>query len=113
MNWYLRAIQHYVDFKSRASRKEYWMFMLINVIIVIVLKLVGSHLENPNLLLGIYGLFIMIPSCAVSVRRLHDTNRSGWLVLLALLPIIGPLVLLFFKVQKGNPLTNRFGIAPL
>lgn len=112
MNWYLRAIQHYADFKGRASRQEYWMFMIINAVIFAVLTFIGAYIGHKLEVQAVYGLFILIPGIALSVRRLHDTNRSGWFLLLGLLPIIGQLIVLFFKIQKGNEMPNRFGVTP-
>lgn len=93
MEWYLKVLRQYVDFAGRARRKEYWMFTLISLIISIVLDIVDSVLGFGSLgLLDsgpfglLYGLAVLLPGLAVGVRRLHDTGRSGWWMLLALIP---------------------------
>jgi len=118
MNWYLEALKKYAAFSSRARRKEYWYFLLFNLIISIVLGIVdgvtGSFSPEAGIgLLGsIYALAVFIPGLAVSVRRLHDTDRSGWWLLIALVPLIGAIVLLVFMVQDSKPGENRFGENP-
>src|SRR5690606_15114716 len=90
MDWYLKVIRNYVGFSGRARRKEYWMFVLINIVISIVLAMVDGMLglkvggeQGAGLLGLIYSLAILLPSIAVGVRRLHDTGRSGWWMLIA------------------------------
>ena len=86
MNWYLDVLKKYAVFSGRASRKEYWMFVLFNLIVVILLSLVLSFLGVPkigqNVISNIYSLGIIIPSLAVLTRRYHDIGRSGWWMLL-------------------------------
>jgi len=90
MEWYLKVLKNYATFTGRARRKEYWMFVLFNIIISIILSILDSAfgLEygdsiNKNGVLGsIYSLFVLIPTLAVSVRRLHDINKPGWLIAL-------------------------------
>ncbi len=118
MNWYLDALRKYAVFSGRARRKEYWYFALFNLLIHIGLSVIDSvaGIRDPNyslgLLGGIYALAILIPSLAVSVRRLHDTDRSGWWLLIGLVPIIGGIVLLIFMVLDSQPGENRFGAFP-
>lgn len=118
MNWYLKVLRQYADFTGRARRKEYWMFVLINMIISIALifvdMLVGTLNKELGLGLtsGLYTLAILIPSIAVAVRRLHDTDRSGWWMLIVLVPFLGAIVLLVFLVMDGTPGSNRFGPNP-
>jgi uncharacterized membrane protein YhaH (DUF805 family) len=97
---------------------EYWYFVLFNIIVSIVLGAIdgllgtrGSY-AGAGLLSGIYGLAILIPSLAVTVRRLHDIDRSGWWILIALVPLIGTIVLLVFALLEGTPGTNRYGLNP-
>jgi uncharacterized membrane protein YhaH (DUF805 family) len=84
MTWYLEVLKKYAVFKGRARRKEYWYFVLFNTLITIVLGIIDgvtglvSAEAGIGLLSGLYTLAVLIPSIAVSVRRLHDTNRSGW-----------------------------------
>jgi len=118
MNWYLEALKKYAVFSGRARRKEYWYFTLFNIIISIVLAVIDgvtgsfSAETGMGLLGGIYTLAIVIPSIAVSVRRLHDTERSGWWLLIALIPLIGAIVLLVFMVQDSKPGQNQYGANP-
>lgn len=82
MNWYLKVVkEHYADFKGRARRREYWMFTLFNLIIMVVLTVIGILLRFP-FIQTIYGLAVLVPALAVCVRRLHDLGKSGWLLLL-------------------------------
>jgi len=112
MNWYLIGLKKYAVFTGRARRKEYWMFVLFSFIITFALGfiegIVGIGPENVSVLASIYGLAVLIPSLAVSVRRLHDTNRSGWWLLIGLVPLIGTIVLLVFMVQDGQPGENQY-----
>ena len=118
MNWYLEVLKKYAVFSGRARRMEYWYFFLFSLIISIVLAVVdgvtGSYsaAAGVGLLGGIYALAVLIPGLAVSVRRLHDTGRSGWWLLIALIPVIGAIVLLVFMVLEGKPGTNQYGSNP-
>src|SRR5437899_1593476 len=93
MHWYLEALKKYAVFSGRARRKEYWMFFLFNLIIGLVLGVIEGVAGGPGVLESLYGLAVLIPGIAVSVRRLHDTNRSGWWLLIGLIPLIGVIVL--------------------
>ena len=118
MNWYLEVLKKYAVFSGRARRKEYWFFVLFNIIISIVLAVIDgvtgsfSPEAGMGLLGGIYTLAVLIPGRAVSVRRLHDTERSGWWLLIALVPLIGAIVLLVFMVQDSKPGQNQYGANP-
>jgi uncharacterized membrane protein YhaH (DUF805 family) len=116
MEWYLKVLRQYVDFAGRARRKEYWMFTLVNVIISIVLASIDSVLEISVLTLGILGLLyslaVLLPNLAVGVRRLHDTGRSGWWLLIGLIPLIGTIVLIVFFATDGERQPNAYGPAP-
>lgn len=112
MNWYIEVLKKYTVFDGRAHRTEYWMFVLFNVIITIVLGLIDRLLGISGVLSGIYGLAVLVPGIAVSIRRLHDTNRSGWWLLISLVPAIGTIVLIVFMVQDSQPETNQYGPNP-
>lgn len=107
-------LERYAEFSGRSRRSEYWWFVLFNILLNIVVSLIGAVLGDA--IGSILGLLVMlaliIPGIAVTVRRLHDTDRSGWWILIALIPLIGTLVLLFFMVQRGTPGDNRFGTDP-
>ncbi|MCG7561594.1 MULTISPECIES: DUF805 domain-containing protein [Pseudoalteromonas] len=115
---YLSVFKNYFEFKGRARRKEYWVFILCSILVSVVLGLVdvtlGLYSEEAGLglLSGLYALAIIIPSIALSVRRLHDTGRSGWWVLLSLIPLIGPIVLIVFYVMDSKPGENEYGPNP-
>ena len=118
MNWYLEALKKYAVFSGRARRKEYWYFFLFNLLISIVLAVIDSMIgifdaeAGIGLLGGIYGLAVLIPGLAVSVRRLHDTDRSGWWLLIVLIPLIGAIVILVFMVQDSKLGENQYGSNP-
>ena len=112
MNWYIEVLKKYAEFNGRARRTEYWMFALINGIIYFLLNLVEVMLGGPGFVGMIYGLAILISGLAVTVRRLHDTGRSGWWLLIAFVPIVGSIVLLVFMVQDSTPGPNNFGPSP-
>lgn len=112
MSWYKKVIKNYVGFEGRARRKEYWMFVLVNFIIGLILSLIESLAEWPEVLSGLYSLFILLPSLAVGVRRLHDTGRSGWWMLIGLIPIIGTIILIVFDCQDSQEDTNKYGPNP-
>ncbi len=87
--------------------------MIIAVVLSIIVRLTDTHMSHPGILSLIFLLIFILPTLSMSVRRLHDTNRKGWWVLLALIPVVGPLTLIFFKASKGDTNSNRFGPAPL
>jgi uncharacterized membrane protein YhaH (DUF805 family) len=115
MGWYIEVLKKYAVFSGRARRKEYWFFVLFNILISIGLSFIDQATGTVNtetgygLLSGIYSLAVLIPSLAVLVRRLHDTDRSGWWVLIGLIPLIGWIVLLVFAVQDSQPGQNEYG----
>lgn len=112
MNWYLEVLKKYVVFSGRARRTEYWMFSLFNFIALILLAVIDGVLGTLPLLYMIYCIGIILPSLAVTIRRLHDTNRSGWWFLISLIPLVGPIVLLVFLCLEGEKQDNRFGVDP-
>jgi uncharacterized membrane protein YhaH (DUF805 family) len=117
LSWYLEALKKYAVFGGRSRRKEYWYFLLFNIIVAIVLAWIDALLgtfssSGIGVLSGIYGLAILIPSLAVTVRRLHDIDRSGWWILINLFPLIGSIVLLVFAVSEGTPGNNQYGPNP-
>ena len=112
MNWYLDVLKKYAVFQGRARRKEYWMFFLFNIIIGAVLGLIDGLVGGPGILANLYSLAVLIPGLAVTFRRLHDTNRSGWWVLISLIPLIGFIVLIVFMAQDSQPGDNQYGPNP-
>ena len=124
MDWLLMPLRRYADFQGRSRRKEYWMFalgILIAYVILAVLAamLVGSSPDPDNPLGGamaipilLFVAAIFIPSLAVQVRRFHDQDKSGWMVLLGLIPFVGGVILLVFMCLEGTAGPNRFGPDP-
>ncbi len=118
MNWYLKVLKKYAVFRGRARRKEYWYFFLFNLLISIGLAVVDNLTgtldpeTGVGLLSGLYGFAVIIPGLAVTVRRLHDTDRSGWWFLISLIPLVGAIVLLVFMLLDSTPGENRFGPNP-
>ena len=111
MKWYLEALKNkYADFSGRAHRTEYWMFVLINIIIIVVLSIIDAMITG-GILQIVYSLGVLIPSVAVAARRMHDTDRSGWMLLLGLIPLVG-LVLIYFLVLDSQPGPNKYGPNP-
>ncbi len=116
MNWYLEALKKYAVFSGRARRTEYWMFYLFYIIFAIVLFVIDNILgiggEGGGLLSGLFVLAMLIPSIAVTFRRLHDTDRSGWWMLIGLVPLIGGIILLIFTLQDSQSGENQYGPNP-
>jgi len=116
LNWYLEVLRKYAVFSGRARRAEYWFFVLINALISGALGLIewitglAPNTES-SVLAGIYSLAVLIPAIAVTIRRLHDTGRSGWWMLLVFIPCIG-LILLFFLIQDSEQGGNQYGPNP-
>ena len=112
MNWYLDVLRKkYADFSGRAHRTEFWMFALFNFIIATVVSVIDIFFITGGLIYGLYLLGVLIPGIAVGARRLHDTDKSGWMLLLGLIPLVG-LVLLYFFVIDSQPGPNKYGPNP-
>ena len=118
MNWYLEVLKKYTVFTGRARRKEYWFFVLFNVLIIVLLVMVDGLLGTFNeeagvgLFSGLYSWAVLIPGIAVLVRRLHDIDRTGWWALIGLVPFVGGIVLLVMAALDSTPGENRFGPNP-
>lgn len=118
MKWYLRVLKQYAVFEGRARRREYWWFALVNFLVILVLSAPvefaeGTPLESVGVILTMLYLFgVFVPGFAVSVRRLHDIGRSGWWLLVSLIPLLGSLVLLVFFLLDSEPGENKYGPNP-
>jgi uncharacterized membrane protein YhaH (DUF805 family) len=118
MDWYLAVLKNYAQFNGRAGRKEYWYFTLFNVIFSVVLSFVDGLTgtwdpeSGIGLLSTLYSLAVLIPSIAVGVRRLHDTGRSAWWLLILLIPLIGVIIFLVFMVLESQEGENQYGPSP-
>ncbi len=113
INWFMSVVtQHYFDFNGRARRAEFWWYILVYLIIAIVLNVIGSILHLNGLLGGLFGLALLLPSIGVAVRRLHDTNRSGWWYFIVLVPLVGVVLLSIWFAAEGTKGPNTYGPDP-
>ena len=111
MSWYIQVLKKYAVFSGRARRNEYWYFILFDAIISIVLGLI-DYLVGLYILSTVYALGVLLPSIGVSIRRLHDTGRSGWWLFIGLVPLAGPIILLIYMVSDSQEGTNQYGPSP-
>ncbi|SEN19935.1 DUF805 domain-containing protein [Actinacidiphila rubida] len=111
MRWYIDVLKKYAVFSGRARRKEYWQYTLFTCIALVVLLIVGAvvHTMIPYFL---YLIAVIVPTLAVGVRRLHDTGKSGWFILLGLIPAVGSIILLVFTCTAGDRGVNAYGPDP-
>jgi uncharacterized membrane protein YhaH (DUF805 family) len=120
MNWYLAVLKKYAVFSGRSRRKEYWTFVLINLLIVIALGIVTGIIASVSPTIGsvfsaiasLYSLAVLLPGIGVVIRRLHDTGRSGWFWLIGLIPLIGAIILIIFLAEDSKPGENQYGPNP-
>lgn len=115
--YFKKCFRQYADFKGRARRAEYWYFVLYGWLISIGVSIVdaltfGIGDDGMGLLGAIYSLVVFVPSLAVGVRRMHDTGRSGWTLLLGLIPIIGWVLIIVYSCQDSQPGGNKWGANP-
>lgn len=105
------CFEKYVTFSGRAARPEYWYFVLFTAVVDLVLSVFGSVALGlvASILQAVFALAVVLPSIAVGARRLHDIDRSGWWLLVGLVPLLGQLILIIWFVTPGTPGTNRFG----
>jgi len=115
VEFYIGVLKKWNIFSGRARRKEYWMFFLMNFILFTIL---GVLIQFPYMgdvfyiISVLLSFALIIPNLALSIRRLHDTNHSGWLLLLGLIPLIGAIILLVFFIQGGTSGNNKYGPNP-
>ncbi|HZX39236.1 MAG TPA: DUF805 domain-containing protein [Streptomyces sp.] len=112
MHWYLDVLKKYAVFSGRARRQEYWMFTLISAVISIALTIIDNVAGTSPILGAVYSLVVLLPGLGVSIRRLHDTDRSGWWLLIALVPFVGVIILIVFLASEGKPHENSHGPNP-
>lgn len=114
MKWYFKALYHYFDFSGRARRMEFWVFTLFNIFVLWILSLLDKYSETEYYYIAFYIFIalIIIPSITVFLRRLHDVGKTGWNILLVLIPIIGWLWLLMLLWFGGEPRVNKWGVYP-
>jgi len=118
MEWYLLVLKRYAEFSGRSRRKEYWMFTLYNTVIYLVLYIAGLvTLMRSSLsmvffgLVFLYALAVLVPSLAAAVRRLHDTGKSGWFILIGFIPVAG-IALIVLLCLDSTPGDNQYGPNP-
>ena len=112
------AFSRYTDFSTRSSRSEYWWWYLFLMLSSLAMIFLGGAIVNMGIDAGaalpfLWYLVLLIPTIAVAVRRLHDTDRSGWMYLLVLIPLVGPILLIVWFCTAGTQGDNRFGADPL
>ena len=116
MKWYIKAIELCTDFEGRAHREEYWMFVLFNVIfgvgLTVIDSIFGLKVDQFGILSTIYSILIFVPTLAAAVRRLHDTGKSGWWILLVFVPILGAIWLIILLATEGEHRKNNYGENP-
>ena len=103
---------HYFDFNGRVRRQTFWYYVLVLLVLDVGLAIIGTLVGLTNILIGLLGLALLPPSLGLAVRRLHDTDRSGWWFFIQLIPIVGGIVLLVFACLEGTRGPNRFGADP-
>jgi uncharacterized membrane protein YhaH (DUF805 family) len=110
MEWYLKVVyDNYANFNGRASRQEYWMFTLFNIIFAVVAMVVDGVLGLGFIIYMLYMLAVLIPGIAVFVRRMHDIGKSGWWFFISLIPLIGGIWLLVLLATDGSSEDNNYG----
>lgn len=118
MQYYINAIKNYATFTGRTRRRDFWMFVLFHFLFFVAAGIVdnflgtGSPETGGGVITGLYALFALVPSLAIAARRLHDSGKSGWLLLLGLIPVIGFIILLVFYVMDSQPGANKYGPNP-
>ncbi|MCC3345200.1 DUF805 domain-containing protein [Psychrobacter sanguinis] len=109
-DWFKKVIKNTFNYKGRARRKEYWYYILVASIIILISFTLDGILDTPDTLSGLAGFILFFPSLAVTIRRLHDIGKSGWWYLISAIPLIGSLILLFWNCQETSPETNQWGV---
>lgn len=126
MKWYIKVLKNYVTFTGRARRKEFWMFFLFDFLFCIITAildiLLGTSFKQTlygtaveyyyGWIYVVYSLAVFMPGLAVSVRRLHDIGKSGWYLLISLIPIVGAIIVLVWDCKEGDKGDNKYGSDP-
>ena len=113
MNYYFEVLKKYAVFKGRARRSEFWYYTLFYIIVSIILSIISSMMGDKKGIIGIvYSLGLFIPGLAVGVRRLHDIGKSGWMILINLIPLIGFIWFIVLATKDSDPLENKYGPNP-
>ena len=118
MKWYLQVLKKYAEFNGRSRRKEYWMFVLFNIIFAFIAVALDYAFGTTygdfgyGIVYTLYALAVLIPGLAVTVRRLHDVGKSGWMILVGFIPIVGAIWLIILTVTDSQPGENEYGPNP-
>ncbi|MBN8202994.1 MULTISPECIES: DUF805 domain-containing protein [Bacillaceae] len=117
MNAFIKVLKESFNFSGRSRRKDYWMFILFTFVISIILTVIEMALgleitEDIGILTTLFSVIMIIPSLSVTVRRLHDTGKSGWWILISLIPLIGGIIILIFTLMDSEPGSNKYGPNP-
>jgi uncharacterized membrane protein YhaH (DUF805 family) len=107
------GFDHYVKFDGRASRPAYWWWFLFAVLVAIGANIIDAAIGSFGVISGIAGLALLLPGLSVAIRRLHDTDHSGWWILIGLIPIIGFIILLVWYLRPSDPGENQYGPPPV
>jgi uncharacterized membrane protein YhaH (DUF805 family) len=108
---YKTALTRYVDFSGRTSVGGFWRFAAVNFVVALLLAILGGISSIFFVLYIVYALAVMLPSIAIAIRRLHDTGKSGWMILLGVIPFVGFIILIVFYVQASDG-PNEYGTGP-
>ena len=108
MNYYKEVLKKYAVFTGRATRAEYWNFQAVNFLIVLAISFLGAFIKDENIIIRLYCLALFLPTLGVTVRRLHDIGRSGWMVLVSLIPLAGFIWILVLMCLKGDVGDNKY-----
>ena len=112
MKWYKKALSKYFRLNGRSRRREFWHFHLMNLIIYLILSVIEVKIDLVYYLSIPFFAIVFIPSITLSIRRLHDINKSVFFLLFGLIPFLGPLILIYFFVQEGDQCSNKYGPDP-
>jgi uncharacterized membrane protein YhaH (DUF805 family) len=108
--WKRVVLERYAQFTGRSGRAEFWWYFLAALIIGIVFNVLIAIASAFWIIYVIYGLAVLIPGIAVGIRRLHDTDKTGWWLLIGLVPFVGIIVLIVFWATEGTPGPNKYGV---
>lgn len=111
MQWYIKALKNYFNFSGRARRKEYWMYTLVYFLLSLIPVVIDTVLGN-EIVTTLFFLLHFIPSLSITFRRLHDTGKSAWWLLLGLIPLVGSIIILVFLCMAGEDVANKYGENP-
>lgn len=104
---------NYCNFNGRSSRSEYWWYALAMLILNVILTLITGHYETASAVIGtIVGLALLLPGLGLAVRRMHDINKSGWWILINLIPVVGNIIFIIFACKDSDPYPNQYGPVP-